>query len=172
MRHLFVRTAWLVTLSALVAFPALPVFAQPAAPSASPEPVSARGKTGWSPEDLTSAIRLFAAVEDAWFASDSEQLASLVDTTVVKISVTPGTAPTTALTRSAAAFLFQDPFRLVRTKSFQVVRVDVQKKGKAIGTAVWSGDWGGRQGDRDRQVVLTAMLRGNRWLLTEVRAND
>jgi hypothetical protein len=172
MRHLVLRTASLVTLSALVAFHAFPAYAQPAAASASPEPASESGKPRWSAEDLTSAIRLFAVVEDAWSASDSELLASLVDTTVVKISVTPGTAPTTALTRSAAAFLFHDPFRLVRTKSFQVGRVDVQKKGKAVATAVWSGDWGGRQGDRNRQVVLTAMLRGNRWLLTEVRAND
>jgi hypothetical protein len=156
---------------ASLAASATSLLAQPSgSPMPSPEPAPVERPR--EPEAGSSAIRLFAAVEDAWSASDSDRLASLVDTTVVRISVTPGTAPTTALTRSAAAFLFQDPLRLVRTKSFQVVRVDVQKKGKAVGTAVWSGDWGGRQGERDCQVVLTAALRGNRWLLTEVRAND
>jgi hypothetical protein len=117
-------------------------------------------------------VGLFAAVEEAWAASDAERLASLVDTTVVRVSVTPGAPPTTALTRSAASFLFQDQLRLVKTRSFHLVRVDAQKKGKAVGTALWSGDWGGRQGDREVKVVLSAALRGNRWLLTEVRAND
>ena len=165
----------LVVILGLLAAP-FPMSAPPARaqssgfPAASPEPAPAEQPR--ESEDLPTAIRLFATVEDAWSASDADRLASLVDTTVVRISVTPGTAPTTALTRSAAAFLFQDPLRLVHTKSFRVVRMDVQKKGKAVGTALWSGDWGGRQGERDRQVVLTAALRGNRWLLTEVRASD
>lgn len=124
------------------------------------------------PRDTATPVRLFAAVEEAWSASDSERLASLVDTTVVRVSVTPDSPPTTALTRSAASFLFQDQLRLVRTRSFHIVRVDVQKKGRAIGTALWSGDWGGRQGPREVKVMLSAALRGNRWLLTEVRASD
>jgi hypothetical protein len=134
-------------------------------PSPTPPPQE-RAREGETP------VRLFAAVEEAWTASDSERLASLVDTTVVRVSVSPGSPPTTALTRSAAAFLFQDQLRLVKTRSFHLVRVDVQKKGKAVGTALWSGDWGGRQGEREIKVLLTAASRGNRWLLTEVRAND
>lgn len=142
---------------------------------------SGSGATEPSPEapphlerarEADTPVRLFASVEEAWFASDSERLAALVDTNVVRVSVTPGTPPTTALTRSAAAFLFQDQLRLVKTRSFHLIRLDVQKKGKAVGTALWTGDWGGRQGEREIKVVLTAAPRGNRWLLTEVRAND
>lgn len=119
-----------------------------------------------------SAIHLFAGLEEAWAASDAERLAGLVDTTVVRIAVKPGSSPTSAVTRTAAAFLFQDQLRLVSTRSFRIVRVEVSKKGTARAEAEWLGDWGGRQGIRDVKVVLAAQKSGNRWLLTEVRAND
>ena len=120
-----------------------------------------------------SPVRLFAAVEEAWLGSDAERLASMVDTAVVRIALKPGTPPTSAVTRSAAAFLFQDQLRLVKTSAFQLIRIDVNKKaGKALATAEWTGDWGGRQGSRIVKVALTASGAGNRWVLTEVRAND
>lgn len=119
-----------------------------------------------------SAIHLFAAVEDAWAATDADRLASLVDTTIVRIALKPGTPPTSAVTRTAAAFLFRDQLRLVRTDSFRIVKVEVSKKGRAQAVAEWSGDWGGRQGARDVKVTLTAMMKGGRWQLTEVRSND
>ena len=120
----------------------------------------------------TSAIHLYAGIEEAWAASDAERLAGLVDTTVVRIALKPGSSPTSAVTRTAAAFLFQDQLRLVSTRSFRIVRVDATKKGKASAEAEWLGDWGGRQGVRQVKVVLAAVKSGNRWLLTEVRAND
>ena len=120
----------------------------------------------------TSAIHLYAGVEEAWAASDADRLAGLVDTTVVRIALKPGSPPTSAVTRTAAAFLFQDQLRLVSTRSFRIVRVDATKKGKASAEAEWLGDWGGRQGVRQVKVVLAAEKSGNRWLLTEVRAND
>ncbi|HET9251225.1 MAG TPA: hypothetical protein VFP58_03835 [Candidatus Eisenbacteria bacterium] len=166
MRHLGIRTF----VSGLLAGSLLSaplVHAQSGSGATDPVPdTSPRAREAETP------VQLFASVEAAWSASDSERLAALVDTTVVRVSVTPGTPPTTALTRSAAAFLFQDQLRLVKTHSFHLIRLDVQKKGKAVGTGLWSGDWGGRQGEREIKVVLTAMARGNRWLLTEVRAND
>jgi len=119
-----------------------------------------------------SAIHLFASVEEAWAASDAERMAGLVDTTVVRIAVKPGSPPTSAVTRNAAAFLFQDQLRLVSTRSFRIVLIEVAKKGKARAEAEWLGDWGGRQGVRAVKVVLAAEKSGNRWLLTEVRAND
>jgi hypothetical protein len=168
MRHLGVRVLFLGFLAAVPFAPVAP--AQPSAGTTiSPEPATAPVDR---PREPDSAVGLFAAVEVAWSASDSERLAALVDTTVVRVSVTPGTPPTTALTRSAAAFLFEDQLRLVKTRAFHLVRVEVQKKGKAVATGVWLGDWGGRQGEREIQVSLAAALRGNRWLLTEVRAND
>ena len=167
MRHRGFRIFLLGLLVSSFALPATPARAQ-----SSPEPTPSTPPEPERPRDGESPVQLFAAIEDAWTVSDSERLASLVDTTVVRVSVTPGSPPTTALTRSAAAFLFQDQLRLVKTRSFQLVRLDVQKKGKAVGTALWSGDWGGRQGEREIKVVLTAAARGNRWLLTEVRAND
>jgi len=168
MRHLGIR---FLVLGLLVSS-SLPVATSAVAQSGSTEPSPDTPKHVESGREAESPVRLFAFVEEAWLASDAERLASLVDTTVVRVSVTPGSPPTTALTRSAASFLFQDQLRLVKTRSFQLVRVDVQKKGKAVGTARWSGDWGGRQGEREVKVVLTAMARGNRWLLTEVRASD
>jgi hypothetical protein len=121
----------------------------------------------------TTAIRLFADVETAWAASDAERLASFVDTTAVRIAVKPGAPLTAALTRVAAAFLLQDPLRLVRTQVFQMTRFDCDKKRRLCrATAVWTGDWGGRQGKRAVRVTLTARPRANRWLLTEIRAED
>jgi hypothetical protein len=168
MRHLGLCILFLGLLAAVSCVPG--ASAQPSggtASSSEPEAASVN-----RPREPDSAVGLFAAVEEAWSASDSERLAALVDTTVVRVSVTPGTPPTTALTRSAAAFLFQDQLRLVRTRSFRLVRVEVQKKGTAAATGVWFGDWGGRQGEREIKVLLSAALRGNRWLLTQVRAND
>ncbi|HEY6222103.1 MAG TPA: hypothetical protein VIX13_06155, partial [Candidatus Eisenbacteria bacterium] len=133
-------------------------------PQATPLPPSDQGES--------SAIHLFAGVEEAWAATDAERLAGLVDTTVVRIALKPGSTPTSAVTRTAAAFLFQDQLRLVSTRSFRIVRVDVMKKVKAHAEAEWLGDWGGRQGLREVKVVLAAEKSGNRWLLTEVRAND
>ena len=90
----------------------------------------------------------------------------------MRIALKPGSTPTSAVTRTAAAFLFQDQLRLVSTRSFRIVRVEVMKKGKARAEAEWVGDWGGRQGMREVKVALAAQKSGNRWLLTEVRAND
>jgi len=134
-------------------------------PPAAPEPHADSGST--------TAIRLFASVETAWAASDAEQLASLVDTTVVRIALKPGAPLTTALTRVAAAFLLQDQLRLVHTRGFQMTRFDCDKKRPLCrATAVWTGDWGGRQGNRAVRVSLIARHRSNRWLLTEIRAED
>ena len=151
--------------SALGAVPARAQTPAEASPSEA-SPSAASGHT------LDSAIRLFAHVEEAWGAASVDRLAELVDTTVVRIALKPGSPPTSAVTRSAAAFLFQDQLRLVSTVSFRIVQVEISKKGKARATAEWTGDWGGRQGTRDVKVDLAAAISGNRWLLTEVRAND
>lgn len=71
----------------------------------------------------TTPVRLFAAVEDAWISVDAEAFAALVDTTAVRIALKPGATPTTAPTRSAAAFLFQDQLRLVTSQTFQIRKV-------------------------------------------------
>jgi hypothetical protein len=121
-----------------------------------------------------SPLKLFAAVEEAWLASDAERLADLVDTTVVRITLEPGTPPTSAITRNAALFLFRDQLRLTKTRSFRVTRLEVAQKAKptAQATATWSADWGGRRGIRDLKILFVAVPSGNRWVLTEVRAND
>ncbi len=120
-----------------------------------------------------TALQLFAAVEEAWAASDAERLGALVDTASVKISVKPDAPPTAALNRVAAAFLFQDPMRLVRTTSFRVLRVNVSDRGTARATARWIGDWGGQRGVRRVRVELeAAAVRAGVWLLTEVRSSD
>jgi len=119
----------------------------------------------------TTPAALFAAVEEAWLHADGERFASLVDTTTVRIALKPGESPTAAVTRTAAAFLFQDQIRLVGTKEFRVVRFQPSKRG-VTASAVWRGDWGGRRGERDVEVTLTAARRGGRWLLIEVRAKD
>jgi hypothetical protein len=120
-----------------------------------------------------SPVCVFAAFEEAWMANDHEGLAALVDTATVRIALKPGAPTTSATTRSAVAFFFRDQLRLVKTTSFQIVRLDVSsKKGRAQASALWSGDWGGRQGVREVEVGLQAVLHGNRWEISEVRAND
>jgi hypothetical protein len=120
-----------------------------------------------------TALWLFAAVEDAWTASDAERLASLVDTTTVRIAVKPGAPLASALTRVAAAFLFQDQLHLVQTQEFRVTRFEFDSgKTRCRATAIWTGDWGGRRGKRAVRVSFTARPRFNRWLLTEIRAED
>ncbi len=136
----------------------------PGTPAASEPPAESR---------LSSAIGLFAGVEEAWAASDAERLASLLDTTAVRITIKPGAPPTTALTRVAAAFLLQDQLRLVHTREFQVTRMECEKKRRVCRAfARWTGDWGGRQGTRAVRVMLVAQGNANRWLLTEIRAED
>jgi hypothetical protein len=132
---------------------------------------SSRAEPLHPPADST-AIQLFAAVEVAWAASDAERLASLVDTTVVRIGLKRGAPTTAALTRSAAVFLFSDPLRLVETRAFRIVRLEVGRKGTARAVARWSGDWGGSQGARDVEVEFAASSAGGPWRLTEVRAKD
>jgi hypothetical protein len=133
-----------------------------------PAAAEARAEAG-----AATPIRLFADVEEVWAASDAERLASFVDTTGVRIAVKPGAPLTAALTRVAAAFLLQDQLRLVRTQGFQITRFDCDKKRRLCrATAVWTGDWGGRQGTRAVRVTLVARPRANRWLLTEIRAED
>lgn len=124
-------------------------------------------------EAPATAVRLFAGVEEAWAQSDAERLASLVDSTSVRIALKPGAPLTSALNRVAAAFLLQDQLRLVHTHGFQVTRFDCDKKGRFCrATADWTGDWGGRQGNRKIRITLTASPRMNRWVLTEIRADD
>jgi hypothetical protein len=112
-----------------------------------------------APEPCATAICLFAAVEDSWAASDADRLASMVDTTSVRIGIKPGTPLATAATRVAVAFLLQDQLRLVHTQSCRA-------------SALWTGDWGGRQGTRTVRVALSARPQGGRWLLTGIRAED
>ena len=148
----------LLTASLVSTLAAMPV---PPPPPAEPLPVPA------------TAIGLFAAVEEAWAASDAERLGSLVDTTAVRISIKPGTPLATASTRVAVTFLLQDQLRLVHTKEFRVTRFDCdRKRGFCRAYALWDGDWGGRQGTRAARVTLTARPRAGRWLLTEIRAED
>lgn len=142
-----------------------------AATSAADPASEAPGAVPTAPS-VESAVQLFADLEEAWAASNADRLAALVDTAVVRIAIKPGTPLTSAVTRGAAAFLFQDQLWLVTTQSFRVVKIEVDKKGKARAEAEWSGDWGGRQGRRDVKVSLVAAISGNRWLLTEVRSND
>jgi len=138
--------------------------------SETPPPTAADPRSELGP---LTAVRLFADVEDAWAASDAERLASLVDTTAVRIAVKPGAPLTSALTRVAAAFLLQDQLRLVRTLSFQMTRFQLDPKRRLCrGTATWTGDWGGRQGKRAVRVALVARASNNRWFLTEIRAED
>jgi len=126
-----------------------------------------------SPLRSDSPVWVFASLEEAWMANDHDRLAALVDTATVRIALKPGAPPTSAMTRSAVAFLFRDQLRLVNTTSFQIVRFEASvKKGQASATAKWSGDWGGKQGVREVDVLLQAALHGNRWEIIEVRAND
>jgi hypothetical protein len=115
--------------------------------------------------------QLFAAVEVAWSSGDADGLADLVDTTSVRIGLKPGSTPTAAMTRSAAAFLFQDQLRLVTTQSFQVLRMDTGN-GTSTANARWTGDWGGTQGTRRLKVTLAAIHVAGRWYLREVRVKS
>ena len=149
------------------AAPSVPVSAAEGPPS----PAAAESRPGES--HAPTALWLFAAVEEAWAASDAERLASLVDTTSVRIAVKPGAPLAAALTRVAAAFLLQDQLRLVQTQEFRVAKFELDsKKSLCHATAIWMGDWGGRRGKRAVHVALTARPSGNRWLLTEIRAED
>ena len=139
---------------------------------ASPAIVTSPAVAASPPVAEESPLRLLASLEEAWLASDAERLASLVDTTSVRIGIKPGVPPAAAVTRNAAAFLFQDQLRLVKTQDFRVVRLEVSKKRVARAVALWDADWGGRQGVRTLEVKLTAIPMTGRWLLTEVRAED
>jgi len=147
----------------------LPAVAFAPAPTPAPAPASEP-----KPEGVyATAIGLFAGVEETWGASDADRLAALVDTTAVRIAIKPGTPLATASTRVAVAFLLQDQLRLVHTKSFRVTRFDCDsKRGFCRAFALWTGDWGGRQGTRAVRVALTARPQAGRWLLTEIRAED
>ena len=141
--------------------------ANASAADAVPEPATT------APPSFPSALGLFASVEETWGASDAERLSFLVDTTAVRIAIKPGTPLATAATRVAVAFLLQDQLRMVHTSAFQVTRFDCdRKRGTCRAFALWTGDWGGRQGKRAVRVSLTARPRAGRWLLTEIRAED
>ncbi len=107
----------------------------------------------------------------AWSSGDADGLADLVDTTSVRIGLKPGGTPTAAMTRSAAAFLFQDQLRLVTTQSFQLLRMNTDK-GTSTASGQWTGDWGGTQGTRRLKVMLAAVYVGGRWYLREVRVKS
>jgi hypothetical protein len=115
--------------------------------------------------------QLFAAVEEAWSSGDADGLADLVDTTSVRIGLKPGGTPTAVMTRSAAAFLFQDQFRLVSTQSFQLLRMTTETGGTTA-SGRWIGDWGGSQGMRRLKVSLEAIYVAGRWYLREVRVKS
>jgi len=141
-----------------------PAYTAPSeAPPSAEQPSEPRGLH----DDATPA-QLFAAVEEAWSSGDAEALGALVDTTNVRIGLKPGEQPTAAMTRSAAAFLFQDQLRLVATHSFVIQRIQVDKSSSSA-SARWTGDWGGRQGVRRLTVTMRANPVGGRWLLREVR---
>lgn len=134
-----------------------PGFAEPVVPAPQPTPV-----------------QLFAAVEGAWIAGESNALASFCDSAVVRVALKPGSPPATAPTLGAVAFLIHDQLRLVVSRRFQVVRLEVDKKKRTSRAwARWSGEWGGTRGTRDVEVILQARAAtGSGWLLTEIRAND
>jgi hypothetical protein len=143
----------------------LPLLLAPALAAETPPPPA--------PPAYPTAVTLFAGVEETWGAADAERLSFLVDTTAVRIAIKPGTPLATAPTRVAVAFLLQDQLRMVHTATFHVNRFDCdRKRGFCRAYALWTGDWGGRQGTRTVRVALTARPRAGRWLLTEIRAED
>jgi hypothetical protein len=165
------RIAALLILAASAAAWARPVRAEapPPPPTVTTPILAPDSRAGQHPilRNLTP-VQLFAAVEEAWASGDAEGLAALVDTTQVRIGLKPGSTPTAAMTRSAAAFLFQDQLRLVTTQSIQVYRVNMGNN-SASATARWWGDWGGREGMRRLTVTLSAAPVAGRWCLREVR---
>jgi hypothetical protein len=142
-----------------------------------PPPPPAAASSSDARPDVRPVLRnatpaqLFAAVEEAWSSGDADGLADLVDTTSVRIGLKPGATPTAAMTRSAAAFLFQDQLRLVTTQSFQLLRMETAT-GTSTASARWTGDWGGTQGTRRLKVTLAATYIGGRWYLREVRVKS
>jgi len=162
-------TAWIPCLSWALLSPVLPLggldlahAADPPAPASEPRQTAA-----------TTPFQLFAEVEEAWGQSDAERLTALLDTTTVRIALKPGAPLTFAVTRVAASFLLQDQLRLVHTRRFQMVRFECDKKRDLCrAQALWSGDWGGRQGSRAVHVAFTARPAAGGWLLTEIRAED
>jgi hypothetical protein len=170
------RVALLLVLSFLAAPPARaeapppPTAVEPTPPAPTPERRPEPRPIPPLPPVLKSdtPAQLFASVEEAWSAGDSDAFAFLVDTTSVRIGLKPGATPTAAMTRSAAAFLFQDQLRLVTTQSFQVLRMNAGNT-SSTATARWIADWGGRQGVRRLTVTLSAVPAGGRWRLREVR---
>jgi len=161
---LLIQHAALILLLALAPLRAHAEAPPPPPPSPAPD---VRAELTVLPPTATP-LQLFAAVEESWIAGNAGVLASLVDTTQVRIGLKPGSTPTAAVTRSAAEFLFQDQLRLVTTQSFQVLRVNVGN-GTASATARWFGNWGGREGIRRLTVTLNAVPVGGRWWLREVR---
>lgn len=148
-----------------------------AARAEAPPPPPAAAPSSESRPDLRPLLRnatpaqLFAAVEEAWSSGDADGLADLVDTTSVRIGLKPGGTPTAAMTRSAAAFLFQDQLRLVTTQSFLLLRMSTGN-GTSTASGQWIGDWGGTQGNRRLKVTLAAVSVGGRWFLREVRVRS
>jgi hypothetical protein len=141
--------------------------------AAAPEPPPVPPAEIRADSSPVTAVRLFSIVEEAWANSDTERLTSLMDTTVVRIAVKPGAPLTSAVTRVAAAFLLQDQLRLVHTEAFLIRRFDCDQKRRICrATAMWTGDWGGRQGKRSVRVTLTAKPAPTGWLITEIRAED
>ncbi len=127
-----------------------------------------------APAPQPTPVQLFAAVERAWIGAESNALASLCDSAIVRVALKPGSPPATAPTLGAVAFLIHDQLRLVVSRRFHVVRLEVNaKKRTARAWARWSGEWGGTRGTRDVEVVLQARAAADSgWLLTEIRAND
>lgn len=132
-----------------------------------------------TPEPVVSAprptpLQLFAAAENAWNDVDANSLASLCDSSTVRVALKPGSPPASAPTLGAVAFLIQDQLRLVVSRRFQVIRLEVNgKKRTARAWARWIGEWGGARNTRNVEVVLQARSSGDAgWLLTEIRAND
>jgi len=159
-----------VALLPVAAFTVTPRPAVAAEPSEAPESLTPAPQ----PSPQPSPVQLFAALERAWRAGGANAIASLCDSTTVRIALKPGSPPATAPTLSAVAFLIHDQLDLVVLRRFHVVRVETDgKRRTAKAWARWHGSWGGARGDRDIEVVLIARSVGESgWLLTEIRAND
>jgi hypothetical protein len=121
-----------------------------------------------------SAAQLLAAVERAWMAGDAGALASYCDSASARVSLKPGGSPASAPTLGGVGFLIQDQLHLVATRTFRIVRFEVdRKKRTARAWARWNGAWGGARGVREVEVVLSGRARSEgQWRLTEIRASD